>query len=373
MQMVVVPSDDQIYDNVAQRFFELTLGSLNNSGTGKRIFHAFLAISSMGNIIVMTYTAARVKQEIAKEGIIPYAKFFAQDGDISVGRLLNWLKKRGMFSSLLSTRWLSPEDHMERTPVGAFVLHLASCFVLIFATWSMDPKSSYTLLTSLSAYVINAFFGIFLGLGILILRFKGPPKTDKDEIQSPAAPPQTWRQMTGKHINPTLSVICAVIYIIGGLWPIVTIWIKPNDPDQRPGKPEEQRLTWWLVPTITWSVIGGSVFWFLGFIAFAMRRKHKRNEIFVVEKKPEFESADGPDNSDGRTGGYVLVHETVYLSWIAGEIHDSKGSGTTGFQERPGAMSAAPVNRYAGTDFEAFYQEERVAAPTKAYYSEYRP
>ncbi|WXC63072.1 hypothetical protein SNK03_008888 [Fusarium graminearum] len=371
--MVVVPSDDQIYDNVAQRFFELTLGSLNNSGTGKRIFHAFLAISSMGNIIVMTYTAARVKQEIAKEGIIPYAKFFAQDGDISLGRLLNWFKKRGMFSSLLSTRWLSPEDHMERTPVGAFVLHLASCFVLIFATWSMDPKSSYTLLTSLSAYVINAFFGTFLGLGILILRFKGPPKTDKDEIQSPAAPPQTWRQMTGKHINPTLSVICAVIYIIGGLWPIVTIWIKPNEPDQRPGKPDEQRLTWWLVPTITWSVIGGSVFWFLGFIAFAMRRKHKRNEIFVVEKKPEFESADGPDDSDGRTGGYVLVHETVYLSWIAGEIHESKGSGTTGFQERPDAMSAAPVNRYAGTDFEAFYQEERVAAPTKAYYSDYRP
>jgi hypothetical protein len=171
--------------------------------------------------------------------------------------------------------------------------------------------------------------------------------------------------MTGKHINPTLSVLCAAIYIIGGLWPIVTIWIKP--------KPEEKALPWWLVPTITWSVIGGSVFWFIGFIAFAMRRKYKRNEIFVVEKKPEFESAEGPDDSDGNTGGYVLVHETVYLSWIAEEIHGSKGSGTTGFQERPGAMSAAPVNRYAGTDFEAFYQEEHVVAPTKAYNSGYRP
>lgn len=368
--MVVVPGKDQITYNVAQRFFDLTLGGLSNGGTGERVFHALLAVSSMGNIIVMTYTAARVKQEIAKEGIIPYAKFFAQDGDMSLGRLLNWFKKRGMFSSLLSTRWLSPEDHRERTPVGAFVLHLASCFILIFATWGAGSKNSYSLLTSLSAYVINAFFGIFLGLGILILRFKGPPKTDKDEIQSPAAPPQTWRQMTGKHINPTLSVICAVVYIIGGLWPIVTVWIQPKIASQAPNN--EPKLAWWLVPTITWSVIGGSVLWFLGFVAFAMRRKYKRNEIFVVEKKPEFESAEGPDNSSEKTGGYVLVHETVYLSWIAGEIHD-KGSGTTGFQENSGAQLAAPVNRYAGTDFEAFYEEGGPATPARAYNSGYRP
>ncbi|GKT54393.1 high-affinity methionine permease [Colletotrichum tofieldiae] len=53
-----------IEENVTQRFFERTYGRL---GSGVRIFNAFLAISSIGNIIVMTYTAARVKQEIAKE------------------------------------------------------------------------------------------------------------------------------------------------------------------------------------------------------------------------------------------------------------------------------------------------------------------
>ncbi|KAM0232655.1 hypothetical protein ACHAP5_010662 [Fusarium lateritium] len=361
--MVVVPRNAQINTNVAQEFFERTLGSLTENETGKRIFNAFLAISSMGNIIVMTYTAARVKQEIAKEGVLPYAKFFAQDGDISLGRLLSWFQKKGMFSSILSTRWLSPEDHRERTPVGAFFLHLASCFILIFATWGMSPTNSYTLLTSLSAYVINAFFGIFLGLGILILRFKGPPRTDKGETQSPAAAPQTWRQMTGKHINPILSVICAVIYIVGGLWPIVTIWIKPAI---------RQSLRWWLIPTITWSIIGGSMLWYLGFISFAWRRKQKRNEIFVVEKKPEFESAD-VGGSGEKPSGYVLVHETVYLSWIAGEVHESSGSGPAGgFEERPDTMSAPSAGRYAGTDFEAFYQEDH-SQPTKAYHAPYRP
>ncbi|KAM0344089.1 hypothetical protein ACHAPU_007810 [Fusarium lateritium] len=364
VQMVVVPRDAQITTNVAQAFFERTLGSLTDNEIGQRIFNAFLAISSMGNIIVMTYTAARVKQEIAKEGVIPYAKFFAQDGDISLGRLLSWFQKKGMFSSLLSTRWLSPEDHRERTPVGAFLLHLTSCFILLFATWSMKSADAYTLLTSLSAYVINAFFGIFLGLGILILRFKGPPRTDKDGVQSPAAAPQTWRQMTGKRINPALSVICAVIYIVGGLWPIVTIWIKPAI---------RQALRWWLVPTITWSIIGGSVLWYIGFISFAWRRKQKRNEIFVVEKKPEFESAEGSDGSGEKPSGYVLVHETVYLSWIAGEVHESSGSGpAAGFEQRADTISAPSASRYAGTDFEAFYQEDH-SQPTKAYPMSYRP
>ncbi|KAF4454031.1 hypothetical protein F53441_3415 [Fusarium austroafricanum] len=363
--MVVVSKEDQIKENVAQVFFQNTFGSLTESQTGQRIFNAFLAVSSLGNIIVMTYTASRVKQEIAKEGILPYAKFFAQDGDMSLGRVLAWLKKKGMFSSLLSTRWLSPEDHKERTPIGAFVLHLASCFILIFATWGVNYDDAYTLLTSLTAYVINAFFGIFLGLGILILRFKGPPKTDKDEVQSPAtAPPQTWRQMTGKHINPTLSVICATIYIIGGLWPIATIWIKPTT---------QQALRWWLVPTISWCVIGGSALWYLGFISLAWRRKQKRNEIFVVEKKPEFESAEGSEDAGGKAGGYVLVHETVYLSWIASEVHESREPGLTGFEERGDKMAVSSASPYAGTDFEAHYQNDHGAVPAGGYGMAYRP
>ncbi|KAJ3530914.1 hypothetical protein NM208_g9108 [Fusarium decemcellulare] len=352
--MVVVPQEKLLSGvDVSQAFFELTLGKVSeNDTTGVRIFNAFLAISSMGNIIVMTYTAARVKQEIAKEGIIPYAKFFAQDGDMSLGRLLNWFKNKGMFSSLLNSRWLSPEDHRERTPVGAFILHLSSCFVLIFATWGMSNDDAYTLLTRLSAYTINCFFGVFLGLGILILRFRGPPKTDKDEVHNPAAPPPTWRQLTGPHFNPVLSVISASVFVVGGLWPIVTTWIEPT-------RKITQTLKWYLVPTISWAVIGFGIIWFVGFVAFAWRRKQKRNEVFVVEKKPEFESADGFSDTGekaGRgSGGYVLVHETVYLSWVAGEIHEPRRPEPMGFEDHTKDMpihySASP---YAGTDFENF-------------------
>lgn len=311
--MVVVPEYDQIHgtDGVAQQFFTLTLGRLAANNIGNRIFNAFLAISSLGNIIVMTYTAARVKQEIAKEGILPFPKFFAQNKDMSLGRLLGWFQTKGWFGSLTRMRWFSPEEHSEQTPVGAFVLHFFSCLVLIFATWGLHPDSAYNLLTSLSAYVINGFFGSFLGLGILILRFRGPPASaeSKDHQALPEAP-RTWRSMTGNRINPIVSVVCATIYMAGNVWPIVTYWIKPTDALEALAT-----IKWWLVPTISWTVIALGVAWFLGFMGVAHRVERKHQKVFIVEKKPEFESADSHNDN----GGLVLVHETVYLSWVGRE------------------------------------------------------
>lgn len=54
--MVVVPKLDQINvdRSVAEQFFELTLGHLDGGrDTGLRIFNGLLAVSSLGNIIVM--------------------------------------------------------------------------------------------------------------------------------------------------------------------------------------------------------------------------------------------------------------------------------------------------------------------------------
>jgi hypothetical protein len=58
--MMVVPKADQLdpKKNVAVAFFTLTFGAI--SGTQpKRILSAFMAISSFGNIVVMTFTASR--------------------------------------------------------------------------------------------------------------------------------------------------------------------------------------------------------------------------------------------------------------------------------------------------------------------------
>ncbi|KXH52483.1 high-affinity methionine permease [Colletotrichum simmondsii] len=356
--MVVVPKEDQINENVAQKFFELTFGTLGSaSDTGARIFNAFLAISSLGNIIVMTYTAARVKQEIAKEGMLPWPKFFAQNTDMSIGRVLRWFQRKGWFSSILRLKWLSPEHHSEKTPVGALLLHFVSCTILIFATYNMRPKDAYTLLTSLSAYVINAFIGTFLGLGILILRFRGPPTTLSDDDAStfgkdPPPLPRTWAEMTGKRFRPFLSVFCAFVYMCGGLYPVITNWVPPSK------YLSTQLNPWWVIPTVSWIIIGLGVAWFIGFVLVARYIERKDHRVFVVEKKPEFEQADRSGRGSTEIGpDLIQVHETVYLSWVGREALRARRPVFDDSRQTNADMRETPVSPFAGTDFAAFMQQ----------------
>jgi hypothetical protein len=60
--MVVVPKESQLNpsSNVALLFFQLTFGTLSkNDDLPERVLSGFLAVSSFGNIVVMTFTAAR--------------------------------------------------------------------------------------------------------------------------------------------------------------------------------------------------------------------------------------------------------------------------------------------------------------------------
>jgi hypothetical protein len=59
--MIVVPKEVQLTSsNVAREFFAATLGQVNPATTSPgRILSAFMAISSFGNIMVMTFVAAR--------------------------------------------------------------------------------------------------------------------------------------------------------------------------------------------------------------------------------------------------------------------------------------------------------------------------
>lgn len=127
----------------------------------KRAINAFLAISAFGNIVVMTYTAARMKQEIAKQGFLPFTSYFAMNRDVSFGRFLMWLEggerksktqpmengHRGVLETqgydaqkvvgnrkprVRLFKFLNPSNHREKTPVGALVLHLPAAS---FSSW----------------------------------------------------------------------------------------------------------------------------------------------------------------------------------------------------------------------------------------------
>jgi len=209
-------------------------------------------------------------------------------------------------------------------------LHFTGCAILIFATYSLDPVAAYTLLTSWSAYTINAFMSMWLGLGILILRFRGAPMADPSEDGASnsagrALRRRRWSDLTGKSFNPTVSIIAGFIYCLGGVYPVVTTWIPPSG---RYKELVKSPTDWWLVPVFSWCIIALGVAWFLGFITVAKHIERKDHCVFVVERRPEFEPADGSNkdsdtasvHGDGRSGGgLVQVHETVFLSWVGRE------------------------------------------------------
>jgi len=69
-------------------FFHRIASSLNETTT-TRIVTIILAFFIFGNIIAQTFTASRVKQEIAKEGILPWSFLFAKGSDTFSARLFS--------------------------------------------------------------------------------------------------------------------------------------------------------------------------------------------------------------------------------------------------------------------------------------------
>lgn len=73
---LVTPLEDLKHSGVtvAATFTGKIFGS-----SGRRIAAGFAAISSIGNIMTTTFTMSRVNQELAKEGMLPFPRFWASN------------------------------------------------------------------------------------------------------------------------------------------------------------------------------------------------------------------------------------------------------------------------------------------------------
>jgi amino acid transporter len=268
--------------NIAEAFFTITLGSLRPDDPyfGKRIACAFIAVSALGNVIVMSYTATRVKQEIAKEGFLPFPQFLASNYDISIGRLLTWMQGKSILPlrRLFGTGWFAPANFLEQTPVGASILHIVTCYILIAATSGMQVTDAYSLTTGTAAYLINGVFGFFLALGILWLRlFRG----------------RQWKQKSTA-VRPSVSIAAATVYLVFNAWPVIANWIPSH---------QRSTLKWYLIPLVSWIVLACGVLWYQGFLMLVRRRDKKEGTVLVIRKEP-YVTEDPP-----YSGIYVQEHE----------------------------------------------------------------
>ncbi|KAF2668443.1 hypothetical protein BT63DRAFT_425762 [Microthyrium microscopicum] len=281
--------------NIAEAFFTITLGSLRPDYPylGIRIASAFIAVSTLGNLIVMSYTATRVKQEIAKEGFLPLPKFFVPNYDISIGRIIIWMQRMSFLPQRwpFSQRWLAPINFREGTPVGASILHLISCSILFVATAHMRATDAYIVLTGISSYLINGFFGCLLALGILWLRL----------FRS-----KEWKKKSAA-VRPSVSIAAAAIYLVLNALPVISNCMPSR---------QQSPLKWYLLPLVSWGTLVCGLLWYLGFLMIVRRKDRKTNTVIAVIKRPDVRE-DPP-----YSGIWVQVHETSFIDRLPTEEAD---------------------------------------------------
>ena len=266
-QMVVVSKEQQLRSSdIALEFLINVIGPIH----AKRVLAVFTTTSSLGNIIGMTFTASKVKQEIAKEGVIPFAKFFGEN--------------RTLFG-----RWRSKNtsDQPEPTPLGALFLHWLFAVVLILLTWPAKPASAYRILVNLYVYLTDIVPSFIMAVGMLYLRF--------------------FTDWSAKSLMPSWpSIVAALVYALANGFPLVAVWIPPTHTsgdvyDLIPGFP------WYMTGALSWALLACGVVYWVCFRYVTPRFGARKGKEFIVEREPVFRMQNGER---------VQWHEIVLHSWV---------------------------------------------------------
>lgn len=281
--MIVVPASTQVSGNVAEAFIRLTLGRVSSYGDrhAAEILNAFMAFSSLGNVIVSTYTAARVKQEIAKEGILPFSKLIARNYD-ALSRVTRCFRYRPSQKSLAGNGW---EGLHEKTPLGALLVHWFFSLLIIFCTWGVSsPAAAYTVAFGIYSFVVDAFMAVAIGVGLLYLRFL--PNRTQWYLKSPS--------------NGIISIVSATIFVIANLFPLIVHWVPPTTVFKTV-------FPWFLVPAIgVLLLVVGVLYWGI-FVGIVPRLGSRRGKELSVERSPFFHTENGE---------LVQVAEVVVFDWV---------------------------------------------------------
>ncbi|KAF7896513.1 hypothetical protein EAF00_006527 [Botryotinia globosa] len=295
MIVVVVPQDGNFPDgeSVVEQFFKRTIGQAWNERRASQLMDACLAVSSLGNVIVTTFTAARVKQEIAKEGILPFSLVFAKNVNI-----IEWATKKLKRSKQVGEPVEHPSQggitttperaEFEPIPFPALVLHCAFSTILILASIRIPrSRDAYPLLVEIYTYPIDAMVAICLSFGMIWMRSR---ETDE------------WN--TYSTTNRWFSLITAIIVFVANAFPVAALWI----PESSSGS----SIPWYIVPTIGWTLV------LAGFIYYAVFRfavpLFLGGAVLEVKRDPVI----GIDNE----GHFVQHGEMVYQKWSVPEDED---------------------------------------------------
>lgn len=278
---------------MAATFFHYLFDSSSSSHAGERAMCSLVSFSCFGNIIIMTFTAARVKQEIAKQGVLPYSLFFA------TGHTTPWAWIRSRFSAptrrqVADEHGEKTEDHLEKTPMAAFALHWLSSVFLIIVTVGLKPTTQYIFLSATYSYILVNILGFFVSGGLLYLKLDSFFRPNNGRKWS------TRARRTG-FIPPTKG-LHAVIYFAAMSFMLFASFVKPASTSAYSAK--NVGYPWYVVPTVGLGCVFFGTIWWLGLKGI----ERKRLKRLVVTRTPYLVE----DND----GSFVQKAELVEHRWV---------------------------------------------------------
>ncbi|KAK5652423.1 hypothetical protein OQA88_10465 [Cercophora sp. LCS_1] len=229
---------------------------------------AMLAVFIFGNLLAQTYTASRVKQEIAKEGILPKSLWFAASKNTLVAR---WFQS------------INPEQ----APFAATALHWGVEVVLVLSVGlSLSPNKAYNFLTYIYTFVIVGLLGFLTVCGLLYLKIDAWWRSEPRRVDAEMGPNQ------GKHIGrgwsvkrewkpwldplPCIFAVAVLGFLLFGAF-------------TKPSGMKSDDLEWWVMPLVGWLSLLVGVVWWLGLEVQQWRGGYriKRKRVTYVEQLEE--------------------------------------------------------------------------------------
>lgn len=135
--LAVVPLEE-VKDSrelIAALFFERVFGQ----GFGSIFLPIAIALSAAGNVMVVTFSLARLNQEVARQGFLPFSTILASSRPFN-------------------------------SPLGGLVVHYIPSVLVIV----LPPSSSvYAFIADVEGYS-GQFFALAVGIGLLLLRYRKP-------------------------------------------------------------------------------------------------------------------------------------------------------------------------------------------------------
>lgn len=233
-----------------------------------------LAVFIFGNLLAQTYTASRVKQEIAKEGILPWWRWFAESRDTLHAR---WSRRRNANANARANVNASANGDAnanargartsgEQAPFAATFLHWASeVFLVLVVGLSLPPNKAYNFLTYIYTFVIVGILGFLTVCGLLYLKIDAWWYPEPRDARSPATipPRKVGRGWNNKsqwrvHSSQSLGALPCVVAVLALGFLLFGAFAKPSN------ESSHDEIEWWVKPLVGWCCLLAGVAWWGG-------------------------------------------------------------------------------------------------------------